>query len=66
MYDSYAEHSDVPEKEQYGISAERQTFLMRVYGHVFGAMIAFIVLEVILFKTGIAEQLVGAMMGVRG
>lgn len=63
-YDNYADVSDVPEKEQYGLSTERQTFLARVYGHVFGAMIAFVVLQVILFKTGMADQIAGSMLSV--
>ena len=65
MYNNpYADARDVSEKEQYTISEERQTFIMRVYGHLLGAMFAFVIIQVILFKTGMAASIAESMLGV--
>jgi hypothetical protein len=36
---------------------DQQTFLRKTYGHLFGAVIAFIALEYVLFTSGIALRL---------
>jgi FtsH-binding integral membrane protein len=38
------------------VSEARSAFLVRTYNHLFGAILAFVGLEVVLFKTGIAES----------
>ena len=40
--------------------ADRGTFITRVYNHVFGAIIAFVLLEVWFFNTGIAYEVAGS------
>ncbi|MEW6305777.1 MAG: Bax inhibitor-1 family protein [Verrucomicrobiota bacterium] len=42
----------------------RATFINRTYLHLVGAMLAFTGIEVFLFKTGLAEPMARAMMGV--
>jgi len=42
----------------------RATFISRTYAHLFGAIIAFTLIEVVLFKTGLAATMAKAMMGV--
>lgn len=42
----------------------RGAFVSRVYGHLFGAVMLFIGIEVLLFKTGLAEPLARMMLGV--
>jgi uncharacterized protein len=42
----------------------RGTFIARTYTHLFGAILAFILIEVVLFKTGLAGVMARAMMGV--
>jgi FtsH-binding integral membrane protein len=42
----------------------RGRFVSRTYGHLFGAMMAFLLIEVFLFKTGLAETMARAMLGV--
>ncbi len=41
----------------------RSAFIVRTYWHLFGAILAFTGLEVLLFSTGIAERLASAMLG---
>jgi FtsH-binding integral membrane protein len=43
---------------------ERERFIARTYGHLLGAVLAFIGLQVVLFGSGLAEQIAVAMMGV--
>ena len=43
---------------------ERGRFLMRVYGHLLGAVLAFVAVEVWFFKTGLALTLARALLGV--
>jgi len=45
-------------------SQARGTFVSRTYGHLFGAVMAFMLIEVFLFKTGLAEPMAQAMLGV--
>ncbi|HEV8245341.1 MAG TPA: Bax inhibitor-1 family protein [Polyangiaceae bacterium] len=42
----------------------RARFITRTYNHLFGAIVAFALIEIGLFKTGLAEVIVGAMLGV--
>jgi FtsH-binding integral membrane protein len=42
----------------------RATFVSRTYGHLFGAVMAFTLLEVFFFRTGLAETISSALMGV--
>jgi uncharacterized protein len=42
----------------------RGKFVSRTYGHLFGAMCAFILIEALLFKTGLAETITRALLGV--
>lgn len=42
----------------------RGTFIARTYAHLFGAVMAFILIEVVLFKSGLAEVMAQAMLGV--
>jgi len=42
---------------------ERLAFLRKTYGHVLGAVMVFILLEFLLFQSGIAEAVIPLMMG---
>lgn len=42
----------------------RGTFVSRTYGHLFGAILMFTLIEVFLFKTGMAETIARGMLGV--
>lgn len=42
----------------------RATFIMQTYMHLFGAILLFVGVEIVLFSTGIAETLAAAMLGV--
>ena len=42
----------------------RARFIARTYNHLFGAIILFTLLEVVYFKTGVAERMAMAMLGV--
>src|SRR5215472_15335588 len=42
--------------------SSRGRFVARTYNHLFGAVIAFILIEVALFKSGIAESMAMAML----
>ncbi len=42
-------------------AAARATFIRNVYGHVFGAVLAFIAIEVALFKSGAADSILQAV-----
>ncbi|MFP6907244.1 MAG: Bax inhibitor-1 family protein [Verrucomicrobiota bacterium] len=41
----------------------RARFIMRTYNHLFGAILAFTGIEIMLFKTGLAETIAAAMLG---
>ena len=43
---------------------ERGAFIMRVYAHLLAAIAAFVLFEVFLFKSGLAETLARSLMGV--
>ena len=42
----------------------RSRFIVRTYNHLFGAIALFTLIEIVLFKTGLAEKIAGALMGV--
>src|ERR1700742_2225226 len=41
----------------------RGRFIARAYNHLFGAIAAFVLLEVFLFKTGMAESIASVLLG---
>lgn len=41
----------------------RGKFIARTYGHLFGAIVAFTLLEIMFFKTGLAESMASVMLG---
>lgn len=45
-------------------TVDRSTFVMRTYSHLIGAVFAFTAIEVVLFKTGLAERIASAFLGV--
>ena len=49
--------------EALGVDA-RARFIVRTYQHLFGAIIAFILVEIFLFQAGIAEVMARTMLGV--
>ena len=42
----------------------RSTFIVKTYNHLLSAVLGFTLFEVVLFKTGVAEQIARAMLGV--
>jgi FtsH-binding integral membrane protein len=40
---------------------ERATFMRRTYGHLAGAILSFTLIELVVFKTGIAEDIIGRL-----
>jgi uncharacterized protein len=42
----------------------RATFVSRTYGHLFGAILSFTLIEIFLFNTGLAETIAHALLGV--
>lgn len=44
-------------------SQSRGRFIARTYGHLAGAMLAFTLIEITLFKTGLAESIARALLG---
>lgn len=58
-YEAYQDPYAVP------VSA-RAEFLTRVYTHLFGALLAFGLLEVVFFQTGVADVIIGALMSLGG
>ena len=44
--------------------ATRRLFLVRTYQHLLGAVVAFVLLEITYFKTGLAETIAGALLSV--
>lgn len=47
-----------------GIVWQRREFLLQTYGHLLGAVVAFVMLEMVYFATGIAETVAGALLSV--
>src|SRR5512139_3064932 len=58
--ESYYQPAAVAEMD----AQSRGTFVSRTYAHLFGAVVGFILIEVFLFKTGLALTLARAMLGV--
>jgi len=46
------------------VARTRSAFIMRTYNHVFGAILAFTGIQVLLFQSGMAERIAGALLGV--
>ena len=44
-------------------SQSRGQFIARTYAHLFGAIVAFTGIEVLLFKSGVAESITKVLMG---
>jgi len=42
---------------------DRSAFIVRTYNHLFGSIVAFTLIEIALFKSGLAETLARAMLG---
>lgn len=42
-------------------AGERATFLRRTYGHLAGAILAFVIIEAALFKSGVADQIINQL-----
>jgi FtsH-binding integral membrane protein len=42
---------------------ERSAFIVRTYAHLYGAIVAFTLLETLLFATGLARVIAGALLG---
>lgn len=61
-YSNAEMNQDVYSAEQ--ASTERGVFVMRVYGHLLGAIALFTLIEVYLFRTGMAETISRALLGV--
>ena len=47
----------------YGSVERRAQFISRTYNHLFGAIVAFALIEVALFQSGLARPIAGAMLG---
>ena len=56
--DSYSRNASVGELDVHS----RATFVSRTYGHLFGAILGFTLLEVFFFKTGLAETIARTLM----
>ncbi|QDU66071.1 Bax inhibitor-1 family protein [Engelhardtia mirabilis] len=61
MSDAYVSTFDRPIIEQ--SEQVRARFIVRTYGHLFGAIAAFVLIEVGLFQSGMARQIAEAMLG---
>ena len=57
--DSYTQASPVIELDE----NSRGRFISRAYNHLFGAIVAFVALEVFLFKTGMADRIASVLLG---
>jgi FtsH-binding integral membrane protein len=57
--DSYTQTAPVIELDE----NSRGRFISRAYNHLFGAITAFVLLEVLLFKSGIAESIARVLLG---
>jgi FtsH-binding integral membrane protein len=62
MNDTQSAYRNIPISERDAHS--RGTFVSRTYGHLFGAVMAFMLIEIFLFKSGLAETMAHAMLGV--
>jgi uncharacterized protein len=46
-----------------GATSARAAFIVRTYNHLFGAIVAFTLIEIFFFKTGIAETVAQTLLG---
>src|SRR5688572_9712402 len=58
--DSYLHQASVADLDV----QSRATFVSRTYAHLFGAILSFTLIEVFLFKTGMAEKIARSLIGV--
>jgi len=58
-----AADSTVPERELYAEREEQAQFLVRTYGHLVGAIVAFIGIEAFLLNSGAGSDLLQVLMG---
>jgi len=59
----YMQPSASPAAVGYADQDTRAKFIMRTYHHLFGSILLFVLIEVVLFKSGIAESMARALMG---
>ncbi|RMH17202.1 MAG: permease [Acidobacteria bacterium] len=64
MLEAYSSVPSQPQTVAHLDRRSRAVFINRTYSHLFGAMILFTAIEVVLFKTGLAATLTRAMLGV--
>lgn len=63
MNNPYQQSHPVTEGGAFGVAeASRATFLQRTYGHLLGAIVLFTLIEVALFKSGVAYDLARTML----
>ena len=60
---SYSSPSATPSAVGYADQDTRSKFIMRTYHHLFGSIILFTLIEVAMFKSGLAESLAKFMLG---
>ena len=63
MSESYGSVAGVMPVEAIGVNA-RARFIMRTYNHLFGAILGFVALELVLFATGLAEGIARSLLSV--
>ena len=62
MNSDYSMHAPVP--VSMSSVEERADFISKTYMHLFGAMIGFVLIEMALFQSGLAETITAALTGV--
>lgn len=63
MSESYGPPAGAMPVGAIGVNA-RARFIMRTYNHLFGSILGFVILEVLLFTSGLAERIARAMLSV--
>jgi FtsH-binding integral membrane protein len=63
MRENYPSDQNTMSVEAIGVTP-RATFIVRTYNHLFGAILAFTLLQVFLFKAGYAETIARSLLGV--
>jgi hypothetical protein len=63
MSETYGTQARVMPVEAIGVNA-RARFIIRTYNHLFGAILGFVLLEYMLFTSGLAEPIARAMLSV--
>ncbi len=59
-----SDHVQAVPSQEATLTGSRAVFLTRTYNHLLSAILGFTLIEVILFKTGLAEQIARALLGV--